>query len=59
MGCLNSRSKIICTFTAIYALKITTCTFDLVNLPVIAAELIGGFLMLCVILSVKDDPKVV
>ncbi len=56
MGGLNSRNKILCIFTVNWALTIITRTFDPFILSVIAAELIGGCLMLCLlILTVPDD----
>ncbi len=60
MGGLNSRNKIVCIFTVSWGLTIITRTFDPVILSVIAAELFGGCLMLCLlILNLPDDHKVV
>ena len=59
MGGLNSRNKIICIFTASWTLTIITRTFDPLILSVIAAELIGGCLMLyLIIVTLPDDHKV-
>jgi hypothetical protein len=52
---LSRLKKIICLTTAIGALKIITRTVDPVILAEITAELIGGCLMLCIIITALDN----